>query len=462
MTTGEGGALGVDGETFRRSLFAGLAAPDRRVRRHAGYLLCEAAAESSRAREAIARALADWAVREPHRDAVLRTLATLADSHDATVRTALLRAADERQARLLYDRLGPTRSWEISVDPDEEAAVDIGAAEPVRVPREILQRYADDHLGDRAARTAENSHLVTDSPGKARHWSRWSRRERLAALARSGEFVAVEEHSRFDEFEYLGPAVENRFGHAVQVRTLDGVQEDVALVRLLRAVDDAAFERQLTDALGEWAAVSEPGVIEVLDHGGAPRPWVIVEYTQKTLGERGKLDPRVALELATALTAGLATLHQRDLIHGSVDPHSVRYTPGLFDDQPRPKLDNVGLGPVSAEFADQTEFLDLRYSAPEHLASEYGTVDRTTDVYCLGMTIYSAFTGDAPYEGSPEDVRERVLDDRPLGLSTDNPDLPGGLADVLATATAQEKITRYETATAFHQAVRSVRDGLLE
>lgn len=456
------GTLAVDGEAFRRSLFAGLASSDPRVQRHAGYLLCEAAGANTYSREAIARALAAWAVEEPHRDPVLRTLATLAEAHGATVRTALLRVADERKARLLYDRLGPTRSWEITVDPDEETAtVDVGTAEPIRVPQSVLQRYAREHLGEAERTTAENPHLVTESPDQARHWSRWSRRERLAALECAEAFVAVEGNSRFDEFAFLGQAVENRFGHAVQVRTLDGAQEDVAIVRLFREVDAGGFQGDLVGALGEWASVEESGVIDVYDYGASPRPWAVVAYTERTLHERGKIDPRRGLDVAVSLTGGLAALHQGDLYHGGVDPHSVRYTPAVLDEVPEPRFDNVGLLPVYADYDDPTEYLDLRYSAPEHLAGEYGTVDRTTDVYGLGMVLYSLFTGDPPYEGDPEDVRLQVLDDRPLGLSTTNPDLPGSLGDVLATATAQEKIARYETATAFHQAIRGVRNALL-
>jgi hypothetical protein len=472
MTSGEDGdqpgagaveTLSVDGEAFRRSLFDGLAAPDRSVRRHAGYLLVEAAGTSARIREAVAHALAAWVVREPHRDAVMRTLSTLAESYDETVRTALLRVADQRRARLLYDRLGSTRSWEISVDPDDgETAVDVGAAEPIRVPSDVLRRYARDHLGDRDATTTENPHLATQSPGRARHWSRWSRQERLAALSRSEEFVAVEANSRFDEFQFLGPAVANRFGHAVQVRTLAGAQEDVAIVRLFPTLDQQGFERVIADSLREWAGAEAEAVIDVLDFGISPCPWAVVEYTERTLHERGQLDPRTGLDVAVALTGGLAVLHQRDLSHGGVDPHSVRFTASMFDETPKPRYDNAGLVPTYARFDDPSTYLDLRYAAPEHLTEEYGTVDRTTDVYGLGMVIYTAFTGDPPYEGNPADVRTQVLDDRPLGLSTTNPDLPGGLADVLATATAQEKIARYETATAFHQAIRGVRESLLE
>jgi hypothetical protein len=78
------------------------------------------------------------------------------------------------------------------------------------------------------------------------------------------------------------------------------------------------------------------------------------------------------------------------------------------------------------------------------------------------MALYSAFTGSPPYEGNMEEIQRQVLRDRPLGMSPDNPDLPGPISTVLAKATARQKIARYETATQFHSAVTNICEVLLE
>ncbi|MEF8821475.1 MAG: serine/threonine protein kinase, partial [Halovenus sp.] len=122
----------------------------------------------------------------------------------------------------------------------------------------------------------------------------------------------------------------------------------------------------------------------------------------------------------------------------------------------------VGLIPVYRHFDNPASYLDPRYGAPEYYDGRYGSIDHWTDIYQLGMALYSAFTGDPPYSGTFEDIKSQVLTDRPLGMSTDNPDLPGSLAEVLAKATAREKLKRYETAHQFHNAISAVCDEFLE
>lgn len=456
----------VDTEEFIRSVFAGLSTSDQRLIRHAGYILCQTAHANERLRPGIIDGLTQWAVRQPHHEAVLRTLATIQNRYDGTVKQALLGATDRRQASLLYDRLRNIRPWEVTFETEDsgegETLVDVGGSGMIRVPREFLDRYSKTKIDEKESTTPHNAHLQTSSPGQKRKWSHWSRREQLDRMPHGEEFAAVEEVSKFDEFDFLGPETETRYSHSVRTRTLLGSQEDVAIVRLYRHQREGGFERALGKQLTEWGGSNTPGVVGVQDWGDSPRPWVVAEFTEQTLWERGKLEPAEALKTARDLSATLAQLHQRDRFHGGIDPHSIRFTPAVFTDRPQPLFDNVGLIPVYRQFDNPASYTDPRYAAPEYFTAQHGNVNHSTDIYQLGMTLYSAFTGDPPYEGNFEEIRRQVLRDRPLGMSLDNPDLPGAIGAVLAKATAREKIARYETATQFHNAVRNVCERLLD
>ncbi|MXR51500.1 hypothetical protein GRX03_07770 [Halovenus sp. WSH3] len=455
----------IDTGRFVRSLFAGLATPDQRLVRHAGYILCQTVHSNDQLRPAIINGLAQWAVRQEHHESVLRTLATIQNRYDATVKRALLNATDRRQAGLLYDRLTTIRPWEVTFesegDGEGETLVDVGGSGMVRVPREFLDRTTDAGAETTDNTTPQNAHLQTTSPDQKRNWSQFSRRKQLAEMPHGEEFATVEAQSKFDEFEFLGPETETRYSHSVRTRTLEGTREDVAIVRLYRNQEDGGFDRALGQQLDDWADTETPGVVGVADWGESPRPWAVTEFTEQTLWERGKLSPEEGLRTALDLTASLAQLHQRDRIHGGIDPHCVRYTPAIFGDRPQPMIDNVGLIPIYRQFDNPASYTDPRYAAPEYFTEDHGIVSHATDIYQLGMTLYSAFTGDPPYEGDLSDLRRQILRDRPLGLSPDNPDLPGPIAEILAKATAREKIARYETATQFHSAVRNACDALL-
>lgn len=455
----------LDTGAFVRSLFAGLSTPDQRLIRHAGYILCQTAHSNERLRPGIIRGLTEWAVRQQHHESVLRTLGTIQNKYDTSVKKALLAATDRREAGLLYNRLNSIRPWQFDFEREEseegETLVDVGGDGMIRVPREFLERYTKSE-SDESSSSPQNTHQATISPGQQRNWSRWSRRERLERMPHGKEFTAVEEVSKFDEFEFLGPETETRYSHSVQTRTLLGKDEDIAIVRLYQGANSGGFEQALGKQLREWDSAETPGVVGLEDWGESPRPWVVAEFTDQTLWERGRLTPEEGLQSARDLTASLAGLHQRDRIHGAIDPHSIRYTPAIFGDRPQPMFDNVGLIPVYRQFDNPASYTDPRYAAPEYFAAQHGNINHSTDIYQLGMALYSAFTGDPPYEGNFEEIRRQVLSDRPLGLSSDNPDLPGEIGAVLAKATAREKMARYETATQFHNAVRNVCNRLLD
>ncbi len=454
----------VETDSFIRSLFAGLATPDNRLIRHAGYILCQTANANDQLRPRIINGLAQWAVRQDHHEAVLRTLATIQNRYDTTVQKALLNATDRRQAGLLYNRLQSIRPWEVTFETDEdgegETLVDVGGSGMIRVPREFLDRIRESET-DADSTSPQNKHLQTSSPDQNRNWSQFSRRKQLAEMPHGQEFASVEAQSKFDEFEFLGPENESRYSHSVRTRTLEGSQEDIAIVRLYRDQEPGSFDRALGSQIEDWAATETPGVVGIQDWGDSPRPWAVTEFTEETLWERGQLTPEEALKTALDLTASLAQLHQRDRIHGGIDPHCIRYTPAIFGDRPEPMVDNVGLIPVYRQFDNPASYTDPRYAAPEYFTEAHGNISHATDIYQLGMTLYTAFTGDPPYEGELSDIRTQVLKDRPLGLSPDNPELPGGIGEILAKATAREKLARYETATQFHNAVRTVYDRLL-
>ncbi len=452
---GESGAGStIDTGKLIRSLFAGLEETNQQLVAYSGGVLGQIADVSEQFRPAIVEGLVSWVVRRPHHSPALRTLATIFNHRESVVKETLLDLADRRQAKVLYDRLLTTRPYELEVRGKgiDYSLLDIGGTGPVRVPRAVLDRYASEHIDDR----------VVSSPSRERAWSQWSRRERLQRMDNGSAFVAIESASRFDEFDFLGPETETRYGYAVQTRTFRDSQEDIAIVRLYQEHGEPAFYQALTDAFTDWERIDTDGVVDIVEWGDSPQPWVATEFTEQTLWERGQLSPEEALRTAEDLTAALAELHQRELIHGGIDPHSIRYSPTVFDERSEPLFDNVGLARVYHDYDEPSGYIDPRYVAPEYFDDRFGSIDRTTDIYQLGMALYTACTGEPPYEGSSEEIRRQVLSDHPLGMSPENPDLPGTLGEILMTATAREKMQRFETATQFHQAVRNLCADLLE
>jgi hypothetical protein len=302
-----------------------------------------------------------------------------------------------------------------------------------------------------------------DGTGEESDGRRELTRGRLALVTR--RLSAVIERSRFDDLSVLSDRAEWRFGDRYRAVGSVGDEEAPLALTVFRLPDEgqAAFARALRDALDAWAGLDDhDSVLNVHDWGLRPRPWAALEHTGTTLADRdaGALDPGEAVATVVEVADAVAHAHQHGVVHGALDPATVAY-PGdrlTERERQRPRVTAVGLARVYADHLGLANVVDPRYAAPEHYAGRFGGVDHATDVYGLGALLYRLVTGEPPYDGTAEEIRAGVCSDRLPVPSEVDPDLPGGLDQVVRKAMASNKLTRYETVTGFRRELRGVTD----
>ncbi|MBZ4418354.1 ATP-binding sensor histidine kinase [Myxococcus sp. RHSTA-1-4] len=113
------------------------------------------------------------------------------------------------------------------------------------------------------------------------------------------------------------------------------------------------------------------------------------------------------LPLAIRLTAAVAELHQRNVIHKDLKPQNVLVHPGTGE----VKLVDFGIasrlpdehGPIGS-----TRWIEgsLPYMSPEQTGRMNRSLDQRSDLYSLGITFYEMLTGRLPFEA--EDPLEWV------------------------------------------------------
>lgn len=154
------------------------------------------------------------------------------------------------------------------------------------------------------------------------------------------------------------------------------------------------------------------------------------------------------LDLAAGLVRALAGLHDRHVIHGAISPEHVVLNPetgafriigfGAADQMPQ------GSFPIRPPAALGGA---LAYVSPEQTGRVNRGVDRRTDFYSLGATLYRLLTGRPPFQAddAPGLVHSHlaVTPVEPRALS---PGIPPALSRLVAKLLAKMPEDRYQTA----------------
>jgi len=258
----------------------------------------------------------------------------------------------------------------------------------------------------------------------------------------SGLVVAreVAERSAVADVDQIAPASGIRHADAYDaIGRLDGGTENV-LIKRFEAAAREPFER----GVARWERVADhDNVVAVHDWGRQPDPWTVVAYSTDTLAGRAPLAPEAAVDATVRLARAVAYAHQRDVLHGGIEPRNVVLAPR--DGGAVPMLTNVGLVP---ELGGAVPF-DPRYAAPEFFDDSLGGVDAQSDAYQLGALAYSLLTGRPPVAEDADSIRAGVLKGPPGPPSDVVDGVPAALDDVIATATATEKLQRYRSVERF-------------
>lgn len=209
---------------------------------------------------------------------------------------------------------------------------------------------------------------------------------------------------------------------------LDPRLERTVALKLLRSDDAMAMRRFVREARIQ-AGVAHPGICPVFEAGDVDgRPYIVMQRLHgRPLDEAAAdlpLEQKVVLirQVAEAVHAA----HRTGLIHRDLKPGNVlvESSPG---GPPHPFVLDFGLArPVAG--TGLTRAGDLigtpAYMAPEQVRGENEHLDRRTDVYALGATLYRLLAGRVPFAGSAAATLVRVLAEeprplRPLGVPAD-------------------------------------------
>ncbi len=206
------------------------------------------------------------------------------------------------------------------------------------------------------------------------------------------------------------------------------------------------------------ARLNHPNVVQTLDVGvEAGVPYLAMEFLEGVpYVELSRLKGEDALPLPFHLRilgdmlAGLHHAHELrdfdgtpfDIVHCDVSPPNLVVTCSGIS-----KVVDFGVARSSLDRPREGERVvrgKFHYMAPEQLVG--GAVDRRADVFCVGLMLWEAITGERRFKISNKDPAQQLLHDDSPDVRTLNPDCPNELAEICARALSRDPAMRFQTA----------------
>lgn len=178
---------------------------------------------------------------------------------------------------------------------------------------------------------------------------------------------------------------------------------------------------------------------------------------------------QTVLELALQIAQALDIIHQHQVIHKDINPSNIVWNPTTGE----LKLIDFGLSVVQSRSQptfSQNNVLEgtLAYISPEQTGRTNHAIDRRTDFYSLGVTLYELLTHQLPFEAiEPLELIHCHLAQQPCPPHELNVDIPQSLSAIVMKLLAKMPEDRYQSAyglqadlehclAQWHQGVRHV------
>lgn len=253
---------------------------------------------------------------------------------------------------------------------------------------------------------------------------------------------------RYRDLQFLGSG-----GMATVYRAYDPTLDRTVALKLIRGDESILAERLLVEARAQ-ARIEHEHVCHIYEVGEeAGRPYIVMQYveggTLKDVQEALSLEQK--LKVMKEVAEGVHAAHRVGFIHRDLKPTNVmveRTPEGGF----HPYVMDFGLAREAAAPGLTATGMVMGtpwYMSPEQARGDSRTLDRRSDVYSLGATLYELLAGRPPFDSdSSIDVLVRLLNEDPVPVGSRHPHLPADVQTIVMKCLEKEPGNRYESARA--------------
>jgi eukaryotic-like serine/threonine-protein kinase len=323
---------------------------------------------------------------------------------------------------------------------DDENGSASGEPEPTLTPADARDQAAPGPPIDVALGLADTTPGVPVSSGKG-----------------LGLPLAIQE--RYEHIEIVGEggmgtvfrASDRRLGRRVALKFLRGSDPDLGR----RFLQEARAQARLEHA--HVCRVYEVGVAD-------GRRYISMQYIEGVPLDRakGRMTLEQKVKAIREVAAALHEAHRLGIIHRDVKPGNIMIERGE-DGCLKPYIMDFGLAREVDDHGHTMTGVVMgtpAYMAPEQARGDIRALDRRTDVYSLGATLYDLLASRPPFvDPIPWNVILRVAQEDAEPIRKINPAVPQDLAKVVMKCLEKEPQRRYESAKALGDDLQRFLDG---
>ena len=254
-------------------------------------------------------------------------------------------------------------------------------------------------------------------------------------------------------------------GMGVVYKARDRRLDRTVAIKLIRGGDPVLMMRLLREARAQ-ARIDHPGVCRVYEVGEVEgKVYIALQYIAgEPLGRAAaqmSLDEKIAVMRDVAVAIHEA--HRLGIVHRDLKPNNVLVERGE-DGRPQPIVMDFGLARETTTEVGLTESGALlgtpAYMSPEQARGDVRAVDRRSDVYSLGATLYELLTAQPPFTSeSLATALDLILNHDPVAPRRLVPGLPIDIETITLKCLNKDPAERYASARALADDLTRYLDG---
>jgi len=219
---------------------------------------------------------------------------------------------------------------------------------------------------------------------------------------------------------------------------------------------EARFQQEIKAA----GRLNHPNIVTIYDVGKTDQvAYMAMEFLEgqelKDMIASGNLPPAdQTVDIISQVADGLWFAHQQDIVHRDVKPSNIMVMKGGIA-----KITDFGIARLPNSAVKTMTGLILgspRYMSPEQVIGK--AIDARSDIFSLGVVLYEALTGIAPFDGDNVNaIMYATVNTTPPPPSSHSRSLPTMLDLIVAKAMAKLLEDRYQSIKEFADDLREVR-----